>query len=280
MNTKKFAIMIVSLALAATSAFAWSKKSENTGNLGRMFLSVSGGVNMQKGSLVKGGGGVQPLDMSKSSPTGAAASFVINAPIFKPGVNAFRNIKWAGIDGQLFFNYNYSGDYSFNWLSGINNATQKITQDNYSLGATILPYLNFETDLPFLKAIKPFGIAYAGYQWEDTDCTLTSGASSSNYGTHDNYFIYGVGGGVEFVILDELSFTPTWKWNASSQSGIPCYQTVGAELAYWMTDQFCISAFWEHSFGGDYSVTSTTPDTLSVKHGDVFGAKIKIGFMR
>jgi len=249
MNMKKLSILSVSLLLAATSAFAWSKKSENTGNLGRMYISIGGAVNAQK---IKTGA-------TTSNPTGAYGEVVFNAPVFKPGVNAFRDIKWAGLDASAFFNYSYSGKFTNGALSGFSNNT-------YSVGARVTPYLNFETTLPVFKAIKPFGIAYAGYAWDNSSWDASSSST--------NYLIYGVGGGVEFVIIDQLSFTPTWQWRGNAESGLPVYQVVTADLTYWVSDQFAFAAFWEHSFGADYS------STYAIKHGDVIGMKFKIGFMR
>ena len=253
MNTKKISISILAFALAATSAFAWSKKSENLGNLGRMYISVGGGINTSKMKA--------PATGETSSPTGAVGSFAINAPVFKPCVNAFKDIKWAGVDASVFFNYSYSGDYSLGGTS--------FDFSQYGVGAALTPYLNFETSLPVLKAIKPFGIAYAGYSWLD--------ASYGGNNMSDNFFVYGVGGGVEFVILDNLSLTPQWIWHGNAESGMPCYQSVGAELSYWFTDQFCFSVFWDHNLGYDYSGASFNGD---LKHGDIIGAKFKIGFLR
>lgn len=60
MNMKKLTLISVSLILAAASAFAWTKKSENTGNLGRMYVSLGGGVNMSKLKDVSDGSTVSP----------------------------------------------------------------------------------------------------------------------------------------------------------------------------------------------------------------------------
>lgn len=162
MNMKKITIITVSLLLAGASAFAWSKKSDSLGNLGRTYVSISGAVNVSK---YKSSG-------VTDSPTGAQGSAVINAPILKPGINAFRDIKWAGLDGNIFFNYNYSGE-----IGSVDSA--KLS--NYNVGAQLTPYLNFETGLPFLKAIKPFGFGFAGYEWIDVDTDVAS--------ANDNYFI-------------------------------------------------------------------------------------------
>ena len=254
MNMKKVSISILALAIAASSAFAWSKKAENMGNLGRMYMSVEGGVNTQKGKLVSTG--------ETNSPTGAQAAFVINAPVFKPGVNAFKNIKWAGVDVSAFFDYSYTNDFKFN------NDADSLSFTQYSVGAAVTPYLNFETTLPVFKAIKPFGTAYAGYSWSDFSGEGTYASE------HSNYFVYGVGAGVEVVIIDNLSFTPMWKWHGNAESGVPTYQTVGADLSYWFTDQFCFSVYWTHSFG------YKTDANFELMHGDIIGAKFKIGFMR
>ena len=259
MNMKKLTLISVSLILAAASAFAWTKKSENTGNLGRMYVSLGGGVNMSKLKDVSDG--------STVSPTGGYGEAVINAPVFKPGVNAFRKIKWAGVDAQAFFNYNYSGNFD---LAGA--GLTGVSSNTYAVGAGLKPYLNFVIDAPALQAIKPFGIAYCGYEWNNYSW---DGGSQS-----ENYFIYGVGGGVEFVILDQLSFTPTWQWRGNSESGQPCYQVVTAELSYWVTDQFCFAAFWTHNFGADGYGDKAGTFAYNVQHGDIIGMKFKIGFMR
>ncbi len=256
MNMKKLTLISVSLLLAAASSFAWSKKSENTGNLGRMYVSLGGAVNVSK---YKAG------EIKKES-TGAYGEVVINAPVFKPGVNAFRKIKWAGCDANAFFNYNYAGkidDFDGNEMSA----------DSYSIGVGVTPYLNLVTGLPFLKAVKPFGIAYCGYEWTHF--------SFNSQKENENYFIYGVGGGVEFVLLDQLSFTPTWQWRGNAKEGNPCYQVITAELSYWATEQFCISAFWTHNIGVDnpYGYTGLASNA-DLKHADIIGLKFKVGFMR
>lgn len=246
---KKISIITLSLLLAGASAFAWSKKSENLGNLGRTYISISGAVNTAKYKAPTGG---------TASPTGAQASAVINAPILKPSVNAFRDISWAGLDGNIFFNYDYS--------NSIDIASNSAKFNSYNVGAQLTPYLNFETGLPFLKAIKPFGLGYAGYEWASID--LNSMSES------DNYFVYGVGAGVEFVLLDEVSVTPIWKWNGNAKSGLAAYQEAGVEASYWVTDQFCVSVFWMHNLGREMT------NGLDLRHADVIGAKFKLGFLR
>lgn len=248
---KKTTIITLSILLAGASAFAWSKKSENLGNLGRTYISISGAVNVAK---YKSAGATGTGETS--SPTGAQGSAVINAPILKPGINAFRDIKWAGLDGSIFFNYTYTGDIDFNAASR--------NFSNYNIGGQLTPYLNFETGLPFLKAVKPFGFGYAGYEWMDYD--------------DDIYFIYGVGAGVELVLLDEISITPYWKWNANAQDDMPCYHEAGIEASYWVTDQFCVSVFWTHDFG--WKMGEDSDSRMDKKHGDIIGAKFKIGFLR
>ena len=259
MNTKKISVLAVSILLAASSAFAWSKKSENTGNLGRMYLSIGGGVNVTK-AKIKG-------TNETSSPTGGVGMFELNAPVFKPGINAFKDIKWAGLDAQAFFGYDYSGKYEFN------DGADSIENSSYGVGVALVPYLNFETGLSFLKAIKPYGKGFCGYMWSDTDGT-EGGIDAS---VSENYFFYGVGAGVEFVLLDEVSVTPWWQWNGNAQSGMPTYQTAGVEASYWVSELFCVSAFWSHSFGTkDYFGAAD----LEQKHGDVIGLKFKLGFSR
>lgn len=262
MNTKKISVLAVSILLAASSAFAWSKKSENTGNLGRMYLSIGGGVNVTK-AKIKG-------TNETSSPTGGVGMFELNAPVFKPGINAFKDIKWAGLDAQAFFNYDYTGKFSGKY----NGVDGSITNDSYGVGVALVPYLNFETGLSFFKAIKPYAKGFCGYMWNNTD---TDGSASALDVIDGNYFFYGVGAGVEFVLLDEVSVTPWWQWNGNAQSGMPTYQTAGVEASYWVNDMFCVSAFWSHSFGmKDYLGAAD----LEQKHGDVIGLKFKLGFSR
>ncbi len=251
MNMKKFFLLAVSVLIAG-SGFAWSKKSENTGNLGRTYISVEGGASFNRYNNAG----------SKQDVTGATASLVVNAPIFKPGVNTFKKIGWLGLDGNLFFDYNYSGDYNNNALAN----TKKFLYNEGTIGVQLTPYLNFEFDFVFLKAIKPFAYGRFGY-------TL-SRYSLDDGNTNPGYLSYGFGGGVEFVLLDSLSFTPVWKWYGNAKDGIPCYQTAGVELTYWFTDQFCAALFWSHNFGQRYA------DDFELQHGDIFGAKLKIGFLR
>jgi len=253
MNIKQFSIIAVSVLLAGSSAFAWSKKMENTGNLGRTYIAIKGGVEMQRYKTNSG---------AKYSPTGAATEAVINAPIFKPGINAFRDIDWLGVDGSVFFDYNYSGK-----LSGLGN----LSFNDYTVGAQITPYLNFVTGWSFLKAVKPFAYGRAGYTWYNVN---TDSAT-----TNDNYFSYGFGGGVELVLLDQLSLTPAWKWFGNAKDGIPCYNTAGVELAYWFTEQFCVSLFWDHNFG-TRNIYASGATSLELQHSDTFGAMFKIGFPR
>ncbi len=256
MNMKKITLISVALLLATASAFAWSKRNQNDGNLGRMYVSVGGGVSVAK----------YKVDSEKKEVTGAHGEIAVNAPVFKPGVNAFRDIKWAGLDINGFFTYDYAG--KINNFAGMEN----ISGDSYSVGVGLTPYLNLKTGLPFLKAIKPFGIAYCGYEWTDFSATVSEGVAAGTDVEADNsYFIYGVGGGVEFVIIDQLSFTPTWQWKGNSEDGVPSYQVVTAELAYWFTGQFCVSAFWTHAFD---------IHEYGLKHNDTIGFKFKIGFTR
>lgn len=266
---KKTTIITLSILLAGASAFAWSKKSENLGNLGRTYISISGAVNVAK---YKSAGATGTGETS--SPTGAQGSAVINAPILKPGINAFRDVKWAGLDGSIFFNYTYTGDIDFNAASR--------NFSNYNIGGQLTPYLNFETGLPFLKAVKPFGFGYAGYEWMDYDDDIGGSGNENDDDIggigNENYFIYGVGAGVELVLLDEISITPYWKWNANAQDDMPCYHEAGIEASYWVTDQFCVSVFWTHDFG--WKMDEDSGFRMDKKHGDIIGAKFKIGFLR
>lgn len=256
---KKITLITVSVLLAATSAFAWSKakKYENTGNIGRTYVSIGGAVDSSR-YVARG-------TDSKKDTTGAYGEAVINAPVFKPGVNSFRNIKWAGLDANVFFNYSYNNDIELEGAS--------IKANTYSVGFGLTPYLNIETKLPFLRAIKPFGIAYCGYQWNE----LSASYYGTDYSQSTDYFIYGVGGGVEFVITEGLSFSPTWQWRGNAEENIPCYQVITAELTYWFTTQFSVSAFWTHNFGVDDVAGYTGFD---LKHGDLIGLKFRVGFLR
>jgi len=258
MNMKKITLISVSIVLAA-SAFAWSKKSENTGNLGRMYVSIGGAMNSSKVEFAG----------ATATPTGAFAEAEINAPIFKPGVNAFRKIKWAGVDGNIFVNYDYSGKFDIGTFT--DNYTSK-----FSVGAGVKPYLNIVTGLPVLKAIKPFGIAYCGYEWGSYKESDPTGSIDFN----ENYFIYGVGGGVEFLLIDQLALTPTWQWKGNSNSNVACYQVITADLSYWFTEQFCVAAFWEHRIGVDDVVNLGFGTNPNLKHADIIGLKFRVGFNR
>ena len=116
MNMKKITIITVSLLLAGASAFAWSKKSDSLGNLGRTYVSISGAVNVSK---YKSSG-------VTDSPTGAQGSAVINAPILKPGINAFRDIKWAGLDGSIFLQLHLYRRYQ-SWQRRLREASPTTT---------------------------------------------------------------------------------------------------------------------------------------------------------
>ena len=264
MNMKKITLITVSVLLAATSAFAWSKakKYENTGNLGRTYVSIGGAVDTSKYAIRN--------TEHKKDATGAYGEFAINVPVFKPGVNSFRKIKWAGCDANAFFNYSYNNDIAL--------ANVSVRSDTYSVGCGLTPYLNVETKLPFLKAIKPFGIAYCGYQWNDLEFSA-QGASDK---VSADYFIYGVGGGVEFVVAEGLSFTPTWQWRGNAEEGNPCYQVITAELTYWFTTQFSVSAFWMHNIGYDDVAgwTNNGQTGVDLKHADIIGLRFRIGFLR
>ncbi len=253
MNTKKFLISALSLAIAA-SCFAWSKKSENTGNLGRAYISVSGGAAFNRYNI-KGTEG------AKDDVTGASASVLLNAPIFKPGINTFRKISWLGVDGAIFCDYDYSGKYEGKINAKSNEAT---------VGAQITPYLNFEFGLPVIKAIKPFASGRAGYTFGKY--YMKGGASTID--SNEGFLSYGFSGGVEVVILDSLSLTPAWNWYGNREDGIPCYHTGSVELSYWFSDQFCTSLFWVHSFGRNYA------DNFEQMRGETLGVKLKIGFLR
>ncbi len=249
MNTKKVSILSLALVAAVSSVFAWSKKSENTGNLGRMYVSFEGGAQFSKTEV----GGV------KTSPTGASAAAVINAPVFKPAVNVFKDIKWAGLDAQVFFNYDYSGKFDINGTGSDNSSA------NYGVGVALVPYLNFETGFEYFKAIKPFAKGFVAYEWYD-DYMMPDMTTSD--------FAYGFQGGVEVVITDRVSLTPLFQWDTSADSNIPCRKRAGVELSFWFNDQIGTAIFWMHDFGATYA------GDVDVKHGDVIGAKIKIGFMR
>ena len=252
---KKTSLLLISF-LAAASVFAWSKKIENTGNLGRTYISAGAGAQF---TTVKAGG-------EKKTATGVDGGILFNVPVFKPNVNVLRDVSWFGMDAQLYFDANYSGD--------IKLSTFDFKQTDYSAGLTLLPYLNFETGFEYFKAIKPFGIASVGFTFHTVD-----GDETNEYFKDQTYVQYAVGGGVEFVITDKLSFSPKWVWHGNQADYLPCYQTVGCELTYWATNQIAVSAFWNHNLEADSSLVGVDNSEFTTR-GDVIGLTVKVGFPR
>ena len=251
MNMKKTFIVSVSALLMVTSAFAWSKKAEGEGNLGRTYISLGGGASFSK---VKVAG-------ESSSKVQGVADAAINVPVFKPGVNALEDVSWIGLDAQLYFNF---GGGSLAKFDG-----ESLNVLSYGAGGALIPYLNFETGWEYLQAIKPFAIGKAGYAG-----TQFSGGLSDTYNMDNlDMFVYSGGGGVELVITENLSVTGLWMWNASAKEDIPCYQTVGGEITYWASHMFTVGIFAEHNFGSDNGAYDFT-------HSDTFGIRFKIGFKR
>ncbi len=243
MNMKKTLVVSVSALLMSLSAFAWTKTTEGEGNLGRMFVSVDGGAQFNK---------YKNLDGEKFDKVSGVAAIEFNVPVFKPGVNAFKDISWMGVDLNAAFNF-AGGDI-------VNGASLL----SYGVQASAVPYLNFETGWKYFQAIKPFAFGRAGYLWNEY---------GNDFSSDQNYFTYGFGGGVEFVVSETFSVTGVWAWNGNAESGVPIYQTVGAEATYWANSMMGFSIFAEHNFGADYS-------GFEHKHGDTFGVKFKIGFAR
>ena len=252
---KKTSLLLISF-MAAASVFAWSKKVENTGNLGRTYIGLGAGAQF---TTVKAAG-------EKKTVTGVDGGIVFNVPVFKPNVNVLRDVSWFGMDAQVYFDANYSGD--------ISKDTVSFKQTDYSAGITLLPYLNLETGFEFFKAIKPFGIASVGFTFHTVD---VSGVEDQ-YFKDQTYVQYAVGGGVEFVITDKVSFAPKWVWHGNQADYLPCYQSVGCELTYWATNQFAVSAFWNHNFDADSNLVGSGAELTT--RGDIIGLSIKVGFPR
>jgi len=185
------------------------------------------------------------------------------------------------MDLQAYFETNYNGGGEFTTALP---DTFTFSQVAYTPGITLLPYLNFEPGYDFLKAIKPFGIASIGYSF--VQASNSNGSSefepASGFLDNQNYVVYSFGGGIEFVITEKLSITPTWRWNGNQGDGIACNQNVGVDITYWATNQFGISAFWSHDFSSTSSSYSTTDgDYMNVdQRADVFGLVFKLGFPR
>lgn len=252
---KKITIVLLSLMAASTAVFGWSKKSENSGNLGRMYVGLGGSADFQTVKVSNGANSVK-----KTCP-GGSANLEFNVPILKPNVNVLKKVSWFGLDLTPFFNYSYLN------FDAAQNGTASIpafTSNVFTVGAGLTPYLNFETGLEYLKAIKPFGTAAFGYQWQCGESTGTSDA---------NNVVYSIKGGVEFVITDMLSVSPYWLWSANNFENQPCTQSLGIEGTVWASDQIGISLFYNHSFDANMSSNTTF-------RGDTFGVMLKVGFVR
>ncbi len=247
MNIKKTFILTVSALLVASSAFAWSKKTEGQANIGRAYLSIEGGAQFND---YKAGG-------ETKSRVGGEAAAVFNIPVFKPNVNVLSDISWIGMDAQIIGNF--SGG-----KAGMAGAEENFK--NYGVGAALVPYLNFETGWEYFQAVKPFIFGKAGYAW------------TNNYGTSatgtEGYFAYSFGAGCEFVITENLSVTGTYTYNENrgSDLDIPTTSAVGVEVTYWTNGILGFSLYASHCFNEDY-------DSFDVK-GTSFGVKFKIGFNR
>lgn len=251
MNMKKTFVVSLSALLVAASAFAWSKKAEGEGNLGRTYISFGGGASFSKMESNTG---------ATSSKVQGVADAVVNVPVFKPGVNAFEDISWAGLDAQLFFNFKGGNLASFGGDS--------LNVLGFGAGGALLPYLNIETGWKYFQAVKPFAVGKVGYQGNQF------GGSLSDAIDNENMFVYSAGGGVELVVTEGLSVTGLWLWNSTTKEDVPCYQTVGGEITYWATQMVGVGIFAEHNFG------SKTEYGAELKHSDTFGIRVKIGFKR
>ncbi len=273
MNIKKASLLVITSLLATSATFAaWSKKTENTGNLGRTSIIIAAGAEYNSSKVSLFGAS------ERSDAVGASGTLAFNIPVFKPSVNVLKDCKWFGMDAQVFANGGYSGETTFTnpALSSV-----KLSEVRFDIGVGLTPYLNFETSLEYLKAVKPFVLVAAGY-------SIASGSNEAGgvanpgdgFLSSPNYFFYKFGGGVEFVITDKLSVTPTWIWNGNEGSNIACTQAVGLDLTYWATDQLGVSFFWTHDFGANESENYLGIDYSKETRSDVFGLKLRIGFAR
>ena len=247
MNMKKTFILTISAFLVTASAFAWSKKTEGQANLGRTYISIEGGAQFNKF--------VDPA--GKHTPTDGVAGIAFNVPVFKPGVNALKDVSWIGLDAQAFFGL-AGGDV----IDGVDFL-------NYKAGIALVPYLNFETGWSFIQAIKPFAYGRVGYEWMNF-------SGENNTAEDENYVFYGFGGGVEIVATSSLSLTGQWNWYGNAQSGMPCSNSVSGELTYWLNGMFATAIFAEHNFGANYD----DYNSVDFKHGTTIGLRFKIGFNR
>lgn len=252
MNTKKFIVSVLSVMLAATSLMAWQKGDNSSiANIGRTYFEIDAAANMGKynaGAL-------------KDSPTGFAGKALLNTSIFRPGVNSFKDIPFAGLDLGFFADYDYSGDIEY-------AAGKTAHANDVVLAAQLKPYLNFDLPFSVFQNIKPYCFGYAGYEWFKVGGVNNSDISG---------MAYGCGAGVEVTIVKGLVLTPEWVWHANSDKAFPCYQTASVELSYWFSRQLSAGIFWEHDFGKEMAFGSATVDN---RHSEVIGFKFRVGFLR
>jgi len=247
---KKTTIVILSLLVATTSLFGWSKKVQNSGNLGRTYIGIGAAADFARGKVASG---------HSDNAMGGSAKVLFNIPVFKPNVNVLKGVSWFGMDMTPFVSYGYTTFPSvISPVLGDHGQTLQV-------GTSVTPYLNFETGLEYLVAIKPFIIGTAAYQhnWADTSVV-------SNF--DDSAFAYGFGGGVEFVITNKLSLTPIWKWRSNTASHAEDIQTLGVDLSFWASDQIGVSLFFEHDI-------RFKRDGYEQSNNKV-GVMLKIGFPR
>jgi len=246
---KKTTIVILSLLIATTSLFGWSKKVKNSGNLGRTYIGIGAAADFAKGKM----------NGEKSDAMGGSAKLLFNIPVFKPNVNVLKGVPWFGMDLTPFVGYGYQSFPSVA-TSVLGDSGQYL-----QVGASVTPYLNFETGWEYLCAIKPFISGTAAYQHNWADNSVVSNFD-------DSAFAYGFGAGIEFVITDRLSLTPMWKWNSNSANHAQDIQSLAVDLTFWASDQIGFSLFFEHDIRfkvGNYEQENNT-----------VGVMLRIGFPR
>lgn len=265
MNIKKTFIISISTLIASASVFAaskYSKAEEAEANLGRMYISLGAGANVVHYNSVD----VEGLGTSET-PVGGLANLTFNIPVFKPSVNAFKDISWAGFDVQL---NGYFGGYS-KTVAYENEDFEMVSASgtifNYAFAISAVPYLEFDTGWDYFQSFKPFAVATVGYQWNTRTGDLPSPALS---GTDSHYLIWRLGAGLEVPVTEAFSLTGLITYNSNTGKNVPQTVAVGAEATYWVNSFVGCSAFAEYDFGSSNGNTSEF----------VFGLRFKVAFNR
>ncbi len=160
------------------------------------------------------------------------------------GVGAFIELSFNLYKDEAdTYGVNLALPLAYSWMAGHTSGV-RVDIHQFQFPAYLRPYYRFKVSEDL--TITPFLNAGVGGLYTYTDLHM--------YGDDNRLdFVWGVGGGVEFMFFKNFAFTPKYEYTRAESSPTTDQNIVGAEFAWKFTKNMALFAEYQHIFMGNSS---------------------------